>query len=238
MDAMARLDLALAARGAPRRAAACALAALACAACAFPGPSKRPERAFAIAPPAGWRRIAVLPFDGAPELRRPAEELLAVRIRAQDRVAVVPPFPAGRALAELRAGGVAPSVAAWIVFRVDAASPLEAPPAPTAEEIRAVAARLAVDGVVAGAVRQDPTWIVPPLGIMGAIAEVELFDGTTGAPVAVVRRHTAQDAARGGLHEAAMSATSRAADALLIVLGTPFGSTPDLSPGPEPAPEE
>ena len=232
--------------GRARRRASCALVALACSACVFPGPSKRTDRAFATAPPASWARIAVLPFDGAPELCRPAEELVALRIRHQRKVAIVTPLAARRALSAGRAGApdapaaapvASPSPSAWIGGRADAEAPLAPAEAPSAVEIRAVAARLGVDGVVAGTVTHDATWRVSYADVGGAAIELVLFDAT-GAAVAVLRRRGSWGAAREGVHEAAMDATSRAADDLLVVLRTPPSQVPAIFVSPEPAPAE
>src|SRR5512137_682109 len=46
-----------------------------------------------------WKRVAVLPFDGAPEHRRPAAEYVAVTLGAARKVEVVGPFAVARASA-------------------------------------------------------------------------------------------------------------------------------------------
>ena len=98
--------------------AALGLALVPCLACVMPGPAFRPDRRLARPHPAAWKRLAVLPFGGAPDLRRPAAELLSVRVREQDRVAVVGPFAVERALAA--PGGPPPEKwEAWVAACAD-----------------------------------------------------------------------------------------------------------------------
>jgi hypothetical protein len=227
----------------PRRtwAAAVALPVVACLACVLPGPALRPDRVLAEPRPAPWKRIAVLPFGGAPDLRRPASELLALRLREQDRVAVMPPLAVDRLLERSPVAGGAGAERPWEAW-VAACAAAEAPLAPGASrpppaDVRALAAALGADALVAATVVHSRTWRVRLLQL-GAVVDLVLLDGASGEPVAVLRRRGDSSAASWGAHELAMDAANRAGSDLLRLLGTvPGRLAPPPPPEPAPMPE-
>jgi hypothetical protein len=172
------------------------------------------------APPSGWERIAVVPFGGAAAHRRPAEELVAVKLAAAVPLALVPPFRVERACRLRDDVSVAPAaVERW----VQAALGAEGQAVPR-DELRALAAALAADALVLG--RVEPG---------GAFADVVLVEGASGEPVAAVRRAGSPWAAQRGVHELAMSSTARALADLVEVLLTAPGKEPRVRREPEPA---
>lgn len=174
------------------------------------------------APPPGWKRIAVVPFGGAAAHRRPAEELVAVRLHAAVPLGLVPPFHVERSCR----GRDDVSVAAADVERwVRAALEPGQEPAPR-DGLRALAAVLGVDALVLGRVEEG-----------GASADVVLVEGASGEPVAAVRRAGSAWAALRGVHELAMSSTARALADLVEVLRTAPGKEPRVRREPEPEPE-
>jgi hypothetical protein len=162
------------------------------------------DRVEVKGPARAWRRLAVLPFDGAAAHRRPAEELAAVTLRAELRRDVLGPFAAARAAAEETAS--------------------RAPAAPLDPAMaRALAARLGVDALVLGTVEPG-----------GAVARLVLVDAATGEPCASIRRAGAWRAALRGRHELAMASTRRALEDLVAVLRTPAGTIPSVPLRPPP----
>lgn len=142
-------------------------------------------RVAAKALPAGWRRIAVLPFAG-PQHRRPCEEVLALRLAEQEAFAIVPPFAARRAIAQAGAGSPAPR---WAALALDEPGR----PAKAAVDRRDLARALAVDAVVAGAIVRSGAALSPSIPPSSADApapgpfdapgvDLLLVDGSTARP--------------------------------------------------------
>jgi hypothetical protein len=169
------------------------------------------DRVTTRTPPAGWRSLAVLPFGGDPAHRRPAEELVAMRLRRAGPVSVVAPFAIRSAFpgGGLDAGRAIQDADRWATAYLHA--PGEEQPR---RELRDLARKLGVDALVVGRVQPG-----------GAMADLVLVDGSTGEAIAAVKRAGDASAASRGIHELAMNATGRAAEDLVTVLQ---GRTPTL----------
>lgn len=201
-----------------------------------------PDPSFARPNPGTWKTVAVLPFGGEAALRRPAEEWVAIRLREQAAVGVMPPFAVGGALA---AASALPSPAAgwfgevegWTSAWADAASPAAPPGVPGKDRVRALADALGADALVLGAVTTSRNSDGKALAPVPAV-DLLLIDTGTGDAAAFVRRWG--DAALGepGMHACAMGAADQAADALLLVLRAKAGETAPVHvpQAPTPAP--
>jgi hypothetical protein len=107
-----------------------------------------------------WRKVAVLPLAGEPELRRPAAEWIAFRLRSSGRFEVV-----GPSLAEIRLAGSGGA-------------------AGTGErDSRKAGVALGVDGVVAPAFGIDPSTSFPATELSAT-----LIDASSGSVVATCSR--------------------------------------------------
>ena len=208
-------------------------------------------RVAAHAPPAAWRRIAVLPLGGPPQHRRPCEELLALRLAEQTSFVIVPPFAVRRAVARAGAGadGAAPPWAALVLDPADR-------PAPAPADVRELARALGVDAIVAGAIASDasapaeraeraaaadpavspvvPIVLEEPVGLLGIPGvDLVLVDGSTGDVVAVERWRESASAWIRSRRDPALHATACAGADLLAILRTPPGEAPGR-PAPDP----
>ncbi|HTN54248.1 MAG TPA: hypothetical protein VML50_17695 [Anaeromyxobacter sp.] len=207
-------------------------------------------RVTAHAPPASWKRIAVLPLAGPPQVPRPCEEVLALRLAEQTVFDVVPPFAVRRAARRARAAvdGAEPD---WSALVLD--SPGR--PAFTPAEARRLARALGVDAIVVGAVVRGgpdlpgpaPSGSVPvrggldlpgpapaggvpadgldlsPFDVPGV--DLALVDGATGDTVALERWRESVGWTW-SRRDPALHATACAAADLLAVLQTPPGEKP------------
>jgi hypothetical protein len=196
-------------------------------------------RVAAHAPPAAWRRIAVLPLGGPPQHRRPCEELLALRLAEQTSFVIVPPFAVRRAVVR----GVGPDGAAppWAALALDPADR----PAPAPADVRELARALGVDAIVAGAIASGasapterasaadpavaplaPSVLGEPVGLLGIPGvDLVLVDGSTGDVVAVERWRESAGWI-GSRRDPALHATACAGADLLAILRTPPGEAP------------
>ncbi len=173
------------------------------------------DRVAARAPPAGWKRVAVLPFGGDPAHRRPAEELVALRVQRSTNLELLTPFAMQRSN---RSRGLDASAALADADRW-AAAYVEAPAAgPPRDELRALAKEVAVDALVLGRVAPG-----------GASVDLVLVDGASGDAVAALRRAGSARAAGRGIHELAMSSTERALEDLVMVLQARPGEAPRVA---------
>jgi hypothetical protein len=240
------------ARYAPLLALAAALSA-----CAAVPPGIRtedPETADRVdvrALPLGWRRVAVVPFGGDAAHRRPAEELVSLELARSTRFGILRPYAFQQW--HRRVSGDAAALAASVDRWMGAYLPEEATDAPELphQDLRAIAnaagadaldlARVAPDAAAAGPAlpRDELRTLAKAAGadalVLGrvlpgaAVAEIVLVDGASGEAVAILRRAGSRYASETGIHELAMSSTSRALDDLLEVLRTPEGQVPRVS---------
>jgi hypothetical protein len=199
-----------------------------------------PDPSFARPNPGTWKTVAVLPFGGEASLRRPAEEWVAIRLREQAAVGVMPPFAVGGALA---AASVLPSpaegwfgeVQGWTAAWANAAPAAASPVVPGRDRVRELADALGADALVLGSVNTDRA----SDGKLAPAPTVDLLlvDAGTGDAAAFVRRWG--DVALGGpgMHACAMGAADRAAEALLLVLRAKAGETAPVHVPQPPTPE-
>lgn len=164
--------------------------------------------------PSGWRNLAILPFGGDPAFRRPAEEQVALELRAATPLGLMRPYAAHRWF--LAQGGPTEAEAVVVLagrWSDAAAEGREVP----ADEVLALAGRLGVDALLLGASGAGGWW-----------TQLALFDGATGAPVAAVRRGGSNWAADDGPVGRSEDATRRALVDMARALRTPAGEVPAL----------
>jgi hypothetical protein len=161
-------------------------------------------------------RVAVLPFRGAPEFRRPCEEAVALALRRASGLVIVTPFDVSRALAGAPQAGREEKPPS---FDAEDAS------APSAEEARQLARWLGVDVLVSGCAARASLEIPEVVVVLLAGSSGELLaqrreGGSAWWPIDDL------------VGEAAAEAT-RAADGILEALGR---SAPPRKPSVESTP--
>jgi hypothetical protein len=187
-----------------------------------------PDPSFARPTDRWFQTVAVIPFNGDAAARRSAEEVAALGLREQARVAIVPPFRVTRILdAALASGsldaGWRATIDAWL---------LAAEGRPSAGAVdatalfRSLGTLLGADALVIGNVRRlDPSDFSRFARSESAVSNVVVVDGSTGAAMAHVRtvgfgleRARFGSTTTLGFNEAAAESVRRGADGVRAYL--------------------